>query len=85
MSGGALAESLQEVPPEMLAFRTLGELEAHDLAGRVVGLRIDGAVPAGAPREMGDYKLEPALSTLRLLMSAESACRVAFACRCRGR
>jgi phosphoglycerate kinase len=53
-------------------FQTPADLDARELAGRVVALRIDGSVPPDAAQEVADNKLEPALATLRLLTAANA-------------
>jgi phosphoglycerate kinase len=68
--------------PEHLASKnaltSVGRLSAEELAGRIVLLRIDGAVEAGAPEVLWDDTLERCMPTLDLLTAARA--RVALLC-----
>lgn len=72
MSRSALEATIGQVWAEAQAFRTLGQMKPGDLAGKLVGLRIDCDVSLSAAREIVDGKLAISLSTLRRLLSAKA-------------
>ena len=65
-----------DIAPETTAIPGLGQLNAEDLAGQTVLMRIDAAVPANAHEALRDAKLKTALASLDLLLSSKA--RVAF-------
>jgi phosphoglycerate kinase len=67
-----------DIAPETTAIPGLGQLNADDLAGQTVLMRIDAAVPANAHEALRDVKLKTALASLDLLLSSKA--RVALLC-----
>src|ERR1700730_5918399 len=65
-------EDPREIISSAIPLPTLGQMDAEELTGKTVVLRIDGSLPAYAAPKLWDERLKAALPSLDLLISAEA-------------